>query len=137
MSNPTSRIAYAKYFEVFDRALDSSKGIRLRFDSREEAFFFRGRLHSARKVDRQTNAKTYEPGHPMHGCSPYDEVTVRAPARDAEGVWWLYIERNDTLTTHVEEITDTTPPVNSLASERPLTLQSPPVPRIAFRKLDE
>ena len=104
MSNPTSRVAYAKYYEVFDKALAAEKGIRLAFPSQSAALAFQGRMHQARTIDRNDNKKVYEPGHKMHGCSAYDVVSVSRPRMDTEGEWWLYIEPNDRVDVHIEEL---------------------------------
>ena len=105
MNLPTSRIAYQKYYEIFDRAANSSRGIRIEFNTVDEALFFRSRMHQARKIDRKHNIEIYpDPSHNLHGCSAYDTFTIRAPVRDTEGKWWLYIERNDIVDVHIEEL---------------------------------
>lgn len=106
MSYPTSRLAYAKYFEAYDRAANSRKGIRLEFDSIDDALFFRARMHQARKIDRKGNLDIYQPGDALYGCSTYDTFTVKHPVCDTDGKWWLYVERNDVLPNHIEELED-------------------------------
>jgi len=122
MSNPASRVAYAQYYAVFDRAIESPLGVRLAFPNRGQAFHYRSRLHSARDIDRRHNKALYEVGHALHGASAYDTLIVRDPKPDAEGNWWLYVERNDEIKPHIEDI----PAVEDL----PLVIEHRPTLRI-------
>jgi hypothetical protein len=90
MSCSTSRLAYADAYDCFDQALDSKTGIRIAFRSRGEATYFRMRLHQARSIDRQDNAKLYETDHQMHGRSSYDPIQLKL--RQIEDKWYVYLE---------------------------------------------
>lgn len=122
MNAPTSRVAYTQYYEVFDRALEAQTGVRLRFNTKDEALFYRSRMHQARKMDRKENLSLYPEGHKLHGASAYDICIVREPRYDAEGQWWLYVERNDVVRPHIEPIPE--------KDDLPLTIDARPVLRL-------
>jgi hypothetical protein len=85
-----SPLAFQDCLDIFDRALREPNGIRVRYESRAEAFQMRSRLNYCRKTDRAANAKTYpDPDHPMHGHSPYDVLTIQIPKGEAN----LYVRR--------------------------------------------
>lgn len=128
MTNPTSRIAYTQYFEVFDKALSSPKGVRLAFTNRSSAMFYVARLHAARDIDRKSNISTYDKGHPLHGCSGYDILVCRQPRLSDDGQWWVYVERNDQIKPFIEDI----PEVDNL----PLAIEVRPSLRIEVVKTE-
>jgi hypothetical protein len=65
------------FLDIWQRALESSKGIRLLFETRDEAFHTQQRLYQARQAERRNNAKVYPQGHPLHGKSHYASLMVR------------------------------------------------------------
>lgn len=77
MATSSSRLAYEDCFEALDRALASAKGIRMTVADENSAVHMKNRLHYARKLDRDSNAETYDPGHPLHGTSQYDALVIR------------------------------------------------------------
>lgn len=94
MTIPTNRMSYIDCFEVWDRALEDPKGIRVPFETREAAKHFQMRMHNARAVDRRENRSIYEKGHQMHGQSTYDpyQVIIR---EGEDGTYFLYLEPRD------------------------------------------
>lgn len=90
MSAPTNRAAYGSYFDLLDRALDTEAGIRIECSSQGEAYQYRVKLHSARKIDRKLNRESRSPDDPFFGTSDYDKLIVRTQTID--GRWWIYIE---------------------------------------------
>jgi len=102
VSVPTSLHSYTDCVELFDRALESKAGIRVRMDSGEAATNFRMRMHQARKLHREQNKLTYQPDHPMFGTSPYDAYTLRIRAED--NTVWLYLEPNLSVLDKVEDL---------------------------------
>lgn len=82
---------------MLDEALLDTRGSRFRVNkptsdlAEREANFIRMRIHQARKLDRDKNREVYEPGHKMHGCSPYDAITVRI--KNIAGEVFLYLEQ--------------------------------------------
>jgi hypothetical protein len=90
MTISTSRTAYSDCFDLFDRALDSPRGIRNRCRDAGAANHLKVRLHYARTLSRREAREVYAEDDPAFGVSPYDPFVVRV--RAIEGVWWVYIE---------------------------------------------
>jgi len=86
-----SRLSYGDCFDLMDKAIADEKGIRIRFGTKEEAWHFRIRLHTARRIDRTDNMETYGIGHPLYGRSAYDPLTMRI--RELHGEVWLRLEK--------------------------------------------
>lgn len=89
MSLPTSRLAFVDCIEVFDRALEDPKGIRVRQKDSDAAWHYRMRMHQARKLIQNDNRQTYEEDHPMFGRSIYDTLAIRI--RKVDDIFYLYI----------------------------------------------
>jgi hypothetical protein len=104
MVTSTSRLAYSDCFDLMDKALADPKGIKVKFSTGEDAWHFRIRLHTARKIDRLDNKDIYEPGQPMHGRSVYDQLTMRI--RKSSDHAWLRLERIDTREFEIESLTE-------------------------------
>lgn len=115
MVTPTSRFAYDDCFELMKRAMDDGKGIRIPFDKEGTARHFRMRLHSARQIDRRDNTITYNPDHPMHGRSMYDDLMVRI-VHDGD-TFWLHLEKISATFFTVESLSEGTPNVHNRSSE--------------------
>ncbi len=101
MPTPSSRSAYKVYYDVLDRALDSSAGIRIEVPSKGEAYQYRVRLHTARSLDRRLNRQSRRSDDPQYGMSDYDNLVVRV--RDEAGKWWVYVEHSKVPST-IEEL---------------------------------
>lgn len=91
MSAPTTRMAYTDCYDIYDQALEHPHGIRMRLVDYDKANHLRMRLHQARKIDREDNARQYEPGQPLYGSSVYDALQIRIRT-DTDNCTWLYIE---------------------------------------------
>ena len=104
MVTSTSRLAYSDCFDLMDKAIADPKGIKIKFSAGEDAWHFRIRLHTARKIDRQDNKDIYDQGHPMHGRSVYDQLTMRI--RKTNDFAWLRLERIDTREFEIESLTE-------------------------------
>lgn len=109
MTSSNSRGAYADCFELFDRALDSPKGIRVAIgtgpDAVGPATHLRQRLNKARVLDRDAMRRIYEHTDPKHGVSPYDTLVVRILSSTEDDLvkWWIYIVHRK-VTQEVEEL---------------------------------
>lgn len=104
MVTSSSRLAYSDCFDLMDKAIADPKGIKIKFSANEDAWHFRIRLHTARKIDRIDNMEVYEKGHPMHGRSVYDQLTMRI--RKSGDNAWLRLERIDTREFEIESLTE-------------------------------
>lgn len=93
MSSPTTRQAYADVYDIWDKALEDPLGIRMQLANFDKANHLRMRLHQARTIAREDNARLYAetPTHPMWGASIYDKLQCRIYT-DTDRVTWLYIE---------------------------------------------
>lgn len=60
---------------VLDEALDSPRGIRIRFPSWNRAENFRNQLGKFRQVERDKTTKILSPGDPGYGVSVYDALS--------------------------------------------------------------
>jgi len=95
MSSPTTRQAYTDIYTLLDRCLSTSNGIRIKVENYDKAVFLRMRIHQARTITREDNARIYaeQPDHPMFGASEYDKYQVRIRCEDGpDNPTWLYIE---------------------------------------------
>lgn len=107
MTLPTSVLAFKDCFDLMDRAIASDKGMRVKYENEAQAQYHQLRFNRARGLDRQANLKLYDEGHPMHGRSPYDELSVRRRT-DGNGNWYLIILKLSAVAdmAEVEELTD-------------------------------
>lgn len=104
MSTTTSRLAYTSHFELMDRSLASSDGIRVKCEDFGKATRMRLEIYTARKIDREENASIEEEGSPMHGRSIYDIlrcVIEKVPKSEA---CWLYIQKIDLSKMEIEDV---------------------------------
>jgi hypothetical protein len=106
MVTSTSRLAYGDCFDLMDKAIADPKGIQVKFAAGEEAWHFRIRLHTARKIDRHDNMQTYPESHPMHGKSVYDVLTMRIRSEGPNGMAWLRLERIDAREFEIESLSE-------------------------------
>jgi hypothetical protein len=51
------------------------------------------RLNNARKLSRKTNEGVYPEGDPMHGRSPYDELSFVKHFNDGNSKWEVHLKR--------------------------------------------
>lgn len=103
MPMPLSPLAYTDCYQLFDAAVADPKGARVCKGKKEAAEHFRFRCNYARKINRDENARTYEPDHPMHGKSEYDKVTLTL-REDTEGQWWVYAEVVPDIANEIEPL---------------------------------
>lgn len=92
MSFNKSPLAFDDAREILERALNSTKGIRIPCTSRGTAIVLRARLNYFRKLDRGENTKIYEASHPLWKKSVYDKLMLRIPAKGEPDENILYIE---------------------------------------------
>ena len=104
MVTSTSRLAYSDCFDLMDKALADPTGIKVKFAAGEDAWHFRIRLHTARKIDRIDNKDVYDERHPLYGRSVYDQLTMRI--RKSADCAWLRLERIDTREFEIESLTE-------------------------------
>lgn len=104
MTTSTSRIAYSDCFELMDKAMDDPRGVRINFPDLGDARNLRLRLHTARKIERQENALTYEEGEPLYGRSAYDILYV--PIIKHNKGWWVYLKKRVIENFQIEKLSE-------------------------------
>jgi hypothetical protein len=107
MVTSTSRLSYTDCFDLMDKAIADSKGIKIKFSEESEAWHFRIRLHTARKIDRLDNMVTYDETHALYGKSVYDGLTMRIVTKN--GASWLRLERIDAREFEIESLSEPEP----------------------------
>jgi hypothetical protein len=108
MVTSTSRLAFSDCYELMEKAINDPKGIKVKFARDEDAWHFRVRLHTARRIDRMDNIQLFPEGHMMHGKSPYDQLVMRIK-ENGEGGFWLRLERISIDHLEIESLADETP----------------------------
>lgn len=126
MVTSTSRLAYSDCFDLMDKAIADPKGIQVKFAASEEAWHFRIRLHTARKIDRKDNMQTYPETHPMWGKSVYDSLTMRIRSQGANGIAWLRLEKIDAREFEIESLSEPEPEPE-LSLLKPIVTKEKPV----------
>lgn len=91
MPAPTTRLAYTAIYDIFAKALEDPKGIRMQLPDYNTAVHMRMRMHKARSIDREDSLKLYSPEDRRHGVSVYDGLQLRIRT-DTDNETWLYIE---------------------------------------------
>jgi hypothetical protein len=119
MAVSTSRLAFSDCFDLLEKAINDSKGIRIKFASYDDAFNFRLRIHKARQIDRQDNMESYPEGHQLYGRSVYD--TISCKIRQFNGGAWLRLEKITAREFEIESLAE--PPSEA---ELPLEPKLPP-----------
>lgn len=104
MSLSNSRLAYDDCYTLLDKALDEPRGIRVEVADESAAIYLRMRIHHARTIDRNDNAKTYPADSPFHGRSPYDILVCRI--ENGGDTVWLYLDKQKVEIGRVESIED-------------------------------
>lgn len=123
MVTSTSRLAYTDCFDLMDKAITDPKGIQVKFARQEDAWHFRIRLHTARKIDRLDNKVVYAEGHPLYGRSVYDVLTMRIRLENGPaGPAWLRLERIDAREFIVESLNIEEP---EEPTQEPLVISGP------------
>lgn len=103
MVTSTSYFSYKDVFELLDQAIEDGKGLRIPFSRPGDAFQFRVRLHTARRLDRERNKQIYEDAeHPMHGCSVYDSLIASIKTEGEKT--YLYLKVNSLSNLQVESL---------------------------------
>jgi hypothetical protein len=132
MTVSTSILAYQDCIDLMDQAIADEVGARLEVPDYDAAVNFRTRIHYARKLHRDENAKTYEAGHKMHGRSEYDVLVCRLKVLG--GKTYVYLERTDKIIGEVEVLSQVAEePYTVLEADRAKVVTITSVPPVARR----
>jgi hypothetical protein len=92
MSLPEQTAAFQDCYDLFERAQNSTKGIRIPVADERAARYLRLRLNHARVLERREAQKLYERHDPRHNKSINDKFRVTyLPTVEGDG-YWVYIE---------------------------------------------
>lgn len=85
----SSILSYPDIRNAFDQAVDSVKGIRIKFDDIKAAHYFSRRCNAFRALDRKENKKIYadDPAHSLFGRSVYDTISIRVVPIEGGGAY--------------------------------------------------
>lgn len=100
-----SPLAFDDLREVYQKAMDASKGIRVVCKTRSEAVTLRSRMHYLRKMDRKENAVVYQPDHPMYMRSAWDKLVLSIPPKGEPNETTIFIEKRTAEKLEIEDIT--------------------------------
>lgn len=70
-------VTYEDCREHFERALESPRGIILRFATPSQAVTHRKRLHELRAALRRQNAQMYPSSNPLHNTCEFDRLVCQ------------------------------------------------------------
>ena len=104
MSWSKSPLSFDDVRSTLQRALDTPKGIRIKFPTAGAAITFRQRCNHFRQADRKANRGTYAPDHPLHSASAYDELVLTIPKKGSPGDNVLSILKRAAVEFEIEEI---------------------------------
>ena len=107
MTMSNSLLAYQDCTDLLQKAVEDKVGVRVKVADQTSAIHLRNRLHYARRLHREENAKTYDEGEFMHGRSEYDGVVVRM--KMIEEQWYIYLERLAIDESKIESLTGLQP----------------------------
>mgnify|MGYP007100066320 CR=1 FL=1 len=84
--------AYEDCDKLFERALESEKGIRVCLGQNSKAArYLQMRLNHYRTLLREESRRQYDRTDPQYGKSIYDKLYCRL-SEDTTGEWWVYID---------------------------------------------
>jgi len=113
MTISDSPLSYKDCYDAMERALEDTKGIRLRVNRVQDAYHLRMRLNQARAINRRENRRTYDPEHHLYGRSIYDRLMFKIKERSAKNgdqKVYVYLERiGDLRPDQVEALSEVEP----------------------------
>ena len=99
-----SPLAFDDLRSVFERAIESPRGIRIVCKTRSEAIVTRSRMNYLRKMDRKENSITYQSDHPMFMRSAWDRLVLRIPPKGDPDDTVIFIEKRSADNMVIEEL---------------------------------
>lgn len=104
MTTSSTITAYEDMRTVSERAINSERGIRMKFPSRGAAVHFRQRLYKFRTLDREASKRVYDKGENAWGTSPYDGLFCTISEKDEEGNYFVLIQKRSAGAMEIEEL---------------------------------
>lgn len=109
-----SPLAFGDCRAIFERALQSKRGIQIRCANHGEAVGLRTRLNSLRRVDRLENKKIYQPDDAMYGSTAYDALVIRLAKKGAPDDHVVWIEPREAKNWDIREIPGSGPDLDTM-----------------------
>lgn len=104
MPDPNSIHAYKDCEAAMEQALNSARGVKVRFDTPQAANTFARRCFSLKKLLRAKNRQIYpDPGHPYHDACVYDAISIKRSKVEPTTV---ILDKTETRRLCIEEIVD-------------------------------
>ena len=91
MALSESMAAYEDCYEIYERAANDPKGVRVFTGDEKAAGILQMRMNQARVLQRRESMRIYDRTNPAYGKSEFDKFR-NAKREDTEGNWWLYVE---------------------------------------------
>lgn len=135
MPTSTSRLAYEDCFSYFSEALDDPRGVRILLAKPGDAHQLRVRMNAARVLDREANAETYDPSHPLFGRSEFDQVMVRLVAERGSEETWVYIERRGANVLQIQRLSEVEDAIE-VEYEEPQAIEASPLKQLTFGEVE-
>ena len=95
-------LAYEDCFELFQRALADSRGIRARFYTSGKARHMQMRMNQARALEREESRRMYPSDDLRWNKSQFDVLAVKVNSVGNE--WWVVIERHGCNVLEIESL---------------------------------
>jgi hypothetical protein len=107
MSLSSATAAYEDCYAIFDTAVATPGGCRVRVGTRAQAKYLQLRMNQARHLQRQQSKRIYPTSSLAYNTSEYDGYTVRV-VEDTDAYFWIYIEPigNRAILAEIEPIPD-------------------------------
>lgn len=93
-TNP-HRVAWAR--DLWERAAEAPKGLRIHYPTRSAAMAARFSFYTARNINREEMKEFYEEGSPEWGSSPWDQFRLTIEIDPVANDWVLIIARHSDL----------------------------------------
>ena len=98
--------AYSDCYDLFEKAQNDGKGVRIHLPNRPEAHMLRMRLNQARVLERRESMRIYDRIDPRYGKSENDQFRVTIREAVEGDSWWVYIEQWADGALEVEGLSD-------------------------------
>lgn len=135
MTISDSPLSYQDCYDAMERALEDTKGIRLRVAKVADAYHLRMRLNQARAINRRENRRTYDPEHHLFGRSIYDRLMFKVKERtnhNGDQRVYVYLERiGDLKPDMVEALSEVEPDENVELEDMPVQVETLSKPKIS------
>lgn len=134
MTISDSPLSYSDCYDAMERALEDTKGIRLRVNKVADAYHLRMRLNQARAINRRENRRTYEPEHHLFGRSVYDRLMFKIKERathNGDTHVYVYLERIGELKPDMVEALSEVEPDDVELQEMPVRMETLSKPKVS------